>query len=131
MKSYAYAAIVLALLIGAKLAYSAIYDAGWNAAIIEQEAAIQKAKNEAVAKERKQWENAVAEAEATIVVEEKIVEVVREVEKRIPVVVDRIVEVTPECHDLGSDFAGLLNDQIRAGAGGSIGGADAPAEPDT
>lgn len=125
-----YAAIIIAVLGFAKWAHSAIYDAGWNAAVVEQESAIAIAKDEAVKKARTEWEATAAVAETNIVIEERIVEVERVVEKKIPQIVERIVEIKPECNDLGVDFAGLLNEQVRSGSDRSDSGADIAAESD-
>ena len=131
MKIYAYVALAVVLIAGAKWGHSAIFNAGWNAAIVEQEQAIATAKDEAVAKARQQWENMTDLTEKEIVVEEKIVEVIRIVEKEIPKIVERIVTVTPECADLGADFARLLNRQVNSGADRSSGGTETVAEPDS
>lgn len=130
MRTYAYVALAVVLIGGAKFAYDAIYSAGYNAAVANQSDEIDAARQAAVDEARAEWEATAEIAEAEIVIEERIVEVIREVEKEIPVVVERIVERTPECSDLGVDFAGLLNNQVRAGASGSSGGADTPTEPD-
>ena len=130
MKVWAYVALVTALLAGGRWAYVAIYDAGFNDAKIQQDQAIREAQDAAVLKARAQWEATAEIAEANIVVEERIVEVVRTVEKEIPKIVERIVEVRPDCADLGDDFAGLLNAQIRAGSGGPPGGPDPAPVPD-
>ena len=131
MKWWVYLAI---LVVGGSLAkwiYDSIYDAGWNAAVIEQRNVIIEKQQEAVAAARLEWEATAEIAEAQVIVEEKIVEVVRTVEKEIPKVVERIVTVAPECSDLGDGFARLLNDQARAGVGGENDSADAAAEPDS
>jgi hypothetical protein len=128
VKVYAYVALAVVLLGGLKYGYSAVYDSGFNAAIVEQEKAIQIAKDEAIELARVEWEATAEIAEAEIIIEERIVEVVRTVEKEIPKIVERIVEVTPECNDLGADFAGLLNKQVRAGAGDSVPSSDAAAD---
>ena len=60
------------------------------------------------------WEDVVANAEAQVIVEERIVTEIREIEKEVPRVVERIVEVMPECSDLGPDFISVLNNQVRA-----------------
>jgi len=129
VKVGSYLAIIVAVLGFAKWAHSAIYDSGWNAAVVEQGVLIQAAKDDAVELARQEWEATAGIAETQIVVEERIVEVIREVEKRIPTVVERIVTVTPECNDLGADFAGLLNAQVNSGADNETGSADPPAEP--
>ncbi len=114
------AGIALAILIVGggliKWAYDVIWDSGYNAAVVEQDAAIREAERAAVAKARQEWENVAALAEREIVVEERIVEQIREVEREIPIVVEKIVEIQPDCADLGADFAGLLNAQTRAGS---------------
>ena len=130
MKIYAYVALAIVVIGGAKWAHSAIWNAGWNAAIVEQTEAIRDAQDEAVAKARTEWENTAVIAETEIVIEERIVEVVRVIEKEIPKIVERIVEIAPDCADLGDDFAGLLNAQIRAGADIQNDRAGATAEPD-
>ncbi len=116
MKVYAYVALAVVLIGGAKWAHSSTFSAGWNAAVVEQSALIQDAREDAVAKALTEWQNTARLAAANIVVEERIVEVIRVVEKEIPKIVERIVELTPECNDLGSDFAGLLNAQVDSGA---------------
>lgn len=111
------AVVIIALLVAAKGAHTAIYNAGWNAAIVTQDLLIEQEKQAAVAKAFRQWENMNTIAEDNIVIEERIVEKVRTIEKKIPIVVERIVEVTPECRDLGDDFAGLLNAQVNSRPG--------------
>lgn len=120
LKIWAYLAIVIAILGGSKWAHSAIYKAGFNAAIVEQERLIQEAKEQAKQDADEKWSQIVANAEGQIVVEEKIVEVIREIEKEIPTVVERIVTVKPECDDLGPDFVRLWNAQVSAGSSGEI-----------
>jgi len=97
MKIYAYLAIFFLVIAAAGTSASYIHKAGYN-------------KRE----EERKWKATVLAAKAEIIIEERIVEKIREVEKLVPQVVERIVEVTPECADLGDDFAGVLNDQIRA-----------------
>lgn len=107
----AWAVIVMMLVFACRQ----VYKAGYNAATAEQDRLIQEAKDEARAAEQAFWKEAVERAEANIRTEEVIVERIKEVEKKIPIVVDRIVEIQPECAELPADFVGLLNDQIRAG----------------
>lgn len=121
IKIWAYLAIIVAVLGGMKWAHSAVYKSGWDAAIVEQEQLIQEVREQATADARTKWQKLVDEAAGQIVVEERIVEVIREIEKEIPVVVEKIVTVKPECADLGPDIAGLLNAQINSGGGGEIG----------
>jgi len=114
MKIYAYVIIVLAVIAALGTASAFIHDAGYNKrdAEIRDDAVI--AQNEAIDKRMAEWVETQAQAEPVIVVEEKIVEVIHEVEKRIPFEVEKIVTVTPECADLGDDYAGVLNAQIDA-----------------
>jgi len=116
---------------GAKWAHSAVYDSGWNAAVVKQVELIREAQDEAVAKALTEWQNTAALAERNIVVEEKIVEVIRVVEKEIPTIVERIVEITPECNDLGTAFAGLLNAQVNSRSDLQNDSAGSAAIPDT
>lgn len=114
MKIYAYVAVVLALIGFSYWAHGKIYDSGYTDAVAEmQEQAIER-QNEAIEAARAEWELTAAAAEREIVIEERIVEVIREVEREIPTVVERIVEVTPECADLGPDFLGVFNAAISA-----------------
>lgn len=129
MKIWAYLGLAALLLGGAKWAHSAVYGSGWNAAIVEQTALIQEAREDAVEKALSEWENTARIAEVQIVVEERIVEVIRVVEKEIPVIVERIVEVHPECNDLGDDFASLLNAQVNSRPGLENNSPGATAEP--
>lgn len=130
MKIWAYVILAGVLIAAATAGTKAIYDAGFNAATVAQDAEIRKAERDAVAKARQEWENTTEIAAAEIVVEERIVERVRIVEKQIPQIVERIVTVAPECSDLGPDFAGLLNAQVGSGSDRSNSGAASPPEPD-
>ena len=130
MKVYAYVALAVVVIGGLKWAHSAVYNSGYNDAVVAQQALIQDAREDAVRRAREEWEATAEIAEAEIIVEERIVEVVRTVEKEIPTVVERIVEVRPDCADLGSDFVGLLNAQVNSGADRTHGGSDTAAEPD-
>ena len=114
MKIWAYLAI-FALVIGAAgAAAKSIHSAGYNKRDLEVQQDILDAQESARRDEAEKWEQTVAAAEGTVIIEEKIVEKIRVVEKEIPKVVERIVELTPECADLGAEYAGLLNDQVRA-----------------
>lgn len=125
-KVWAYVALAGVLVAFSTWAYGAIYDAGFNTAIIQaQEAAILR-QNAAIAEARADWAASQEIGATQILIEEKIVEVTRDVIKEVPVVVERIVEITPECADLGPDFLRVFNDAIRAGSGP---GPDAPSNP--
>lgn len=115
MKIYVYLALAVLLIGAAGASAKALHTAGYNKRDLEVQQSILDAQETARKDEEQKWRDTVAAAEGQIVIEEKIVEVIREVEKKIPVVVDRIVVERPECADLGPDYAGLLNDQIRAG----------------
>ena len=130
MRAYAYVALAAVVLGFAKWAHTAVYDSGYNAAVTKQSEAIQAAQDAAVAIAREQWENTVDLAAGNIVIEERIVEVERIVEREIPKIVERIVTVFPECNDLGDDFARLLNSQVNSGSSGPDSGSDVAAEPD-
>ena len=104
----------------------AIYVAGYNKRDNEVVREIAAAEEAARLKEAELWRKTVEEAEAEIIVEEKIVEVIRTVEKKVPRVVEKIVEVKPECRDLGLGYAGLLNQQVR-GANGTTSTENTPA----
>ena len=117
MKVWAYLAI-LALVIGAAgAAAKSLHSAGYNKRDREVQQDIIEAQAQAAADAEARWSASVVAATQAIRVEERIVEKIREVEIEIPKVVERIVELTPECADLGPDYAGLLNNQIRAGNG--------------
>lgn len=111
LKAFAYAAI-LSLVLGAVwTAYNKVWTAGYNSAQLELQEETIKAANAAVEHARKQWEASAAAAESQIIVEEKIVEKIRVIEKEIPVVVEG---VAPKCRDLGPDVLRLFNDAINA-----------------
>ena len=91
-----------------------IHSAGYNKRDVEVQQDILDAQEKARSDEEAKWKQTVANAEAQIVIEERIVEKIREVEIEIPTVVKEIVTLTPECADLGPAYAGLLNNQVRA-----------------
>lgn len=128
MKIGLYLAIIMVVSGGLKWAHSTTYTAGWNAHQIEVDAMIVSAKDEAVETARLEWESTRGVAEKEIVYEERIVERIRIVEKLIPTIVEKIVEFRPECRDLGDDFAGLLNAQVRARSSDENSGADIATE---
>jgi len=120
MRIWAYVALValLAGAIGGGLRWT--YKAGYNAREVESREEILEAVKEAEKEAEKRWAASVVAATEAIKVEERIVESIRVVEKEVPTIIERIVEVTPECADLGPSYARLLNDQIRAGNGVQI-----------
>jgi len=126
MKIYAYLAIFVLLVGAAGAAAKSIHSAGYNKRDREVQQDIIDAQQLAAAEAEARWSASVVAATEAIRVEEKIVEKIREVEVLVPTIVDRIVEVTPECADLGPAYAGLLNDQVRAGNGIQIA---SPADP--
>lgn len=117
MRIWAYVALVVVLTgaVGGGLRWA--YNSGYNAREVESREEILDAVAQARAEAEKRWAASVVAATEAIKVEERIVESIRVVEKEVPTIVERIVEVTPECADLGESYAGLLNSQIRAGNG--------------
>ncbi len=94
--------------------YGAIYSSGYNYAVIEQRELAETQREVAIAEARELWEKNNTIAAAEIIIEDRIVEKIRVVEKRIPFVVEKIVEVLPECSDLGPDFVLLYNQAVSA-----------------
>jgi len=117
VKIWAY--VILVTLITGALGTAAkfIHDAGYDKRDTEIRDDAVVAQNKAIEKGIADWVETQDQAEATIIEKEVIVEKIRVVEKEIPKIVERIVTLTPECADLGDDFAGLLNKQIRASNG--------------
>ncbi len=114
MKLYLIGGLALALMAFSYWAYGQVYDSGYGAAVSKmQEDAIRR-QNDAIASARAEWELTVSVAEVEIIVEERIVEKIRVIERKIPFLVTKIVEVRPECGDLGPDFLGLFNEAISA-----------------
>lgn len=97
-------------------AVTAIYNSGYDKARFETQQQAITDQTAAIEKARVNWklthEAALAEAKS----EQVIVEKIRVIEKKIPIVVSEIVEIKPECADLGPDFLGLFNDAITAGS---------------
>lgn len=112
LKVWAYVVLAGILITGLTVAIRSIYNAGYDKAIIEAQEAGIRAQNEAIDAARADWIASQEDGAIQIVIEERIVEVTRDVIKEIPVVVERIVEVTPECSDLGPDFLRLFNEAI-------------------
>lgn len=117
MKVWGYVALVAAIVAAGGFALRSSYNSGYTKRDQEVQQDIIAAQADARKVEEEKWRQTVAEAEAQIVVEERIVEKIRVVEKEIPRVVREIVFRTPECADLGVSYAGLRNDQIRASNG--------------
>lgn len=126
MKAWAWAIIALAVIGAIGGVYAKGHAAGYNKRDLEAQKEIVQAQVDSAENLLASFEAGQAATEATIVVEEKIVEKIREVEVEVPTVVEQIVEVTPECADLGDAYAGLLNNQVSAGNGIQIA---APADP--
>lgn len=114
MNPWAYVALVVAVIAAFGGAYAKGHSAGYAKSQDEIQQSIIEAQTAARFEEAKRWKAALDAAEANVRVEEVIVEKIREVEVEIPTVVERIVEVRPECRDLGAEYAGLLNNQVRA-----------------
>jgi len=104
--------VVLAMVLGAAwTAYNKIWTSGYNQAQLELQDENIKVANAAVAEARRQWDAAAAAAATQLVVEENITESIRDVEKKIPVVVEG---VDPQCRDLGPAVLGLFNEAVNA-----------------
>lgn len=128
MRIWGYVAIVAALVAAFGVTWAKAYDAGYGKRDQETQQEIIEAQVEAERQRDEVWAAAVKAAQEQIRTEEVIVEKIREVEVEIPTVVEKIVEVHPECRDLGPDYAGLLNHQVRAA--NSLQGPAAPAGVD-
>ena len=124
LKPILYVTAVLAIMGFARWAYGTIYQSGYDAARIQMQNLAIEQQNEAIAAARAEWEAEQEAAGVQIVVEEKIVEKIKVVREEIPTVVERIVEVTPECSDLGPDFVGVFNAAIIAANSGAAGSPD-------
>jgi hypothetical protein len=131
MKLYVIAGLAIALMLFAYWAHGKVYDSGYSDAVTEQQKLAIEQQNEAIAQARVEWELTAAAGEREIIIEERIVEKIRVVEREIPVIVEKIVELTPECADLGPDFLGLFNAAISASNSGEDPGSGFAAEPDT
>lgn len=114
MKPWAYLAIIVALVAFVSSVYGMGKSAGYDKREAEVKEEIMAAQERTRLLEEKKWAKAVKAAQDSIKTEEIIVEKIRVVEKEIPRVVEKIVTLTPECADLGTEYAGLRNDQVRA-----------------
>jgi len=130
MKLYVIAGLAIATMLFAYWAHGKVYDSGYADAVTEQQTLAIEQQNAAILAARVEWELIAASAEKEIIIEERIVEKIRVVEREIPTVVERIVEVTPECADLGPDFLSVFNAAISASNNRSDPGAGLTAEPD-
>ncbi len=117
MKIWAYVALAALLIGAAGAAAKSLHSAGYNQRDREVQQDIIDAQVKAEEDAEARWAASVVAATQAIRIEERIIERIREVEILVPTIVERIVELTPECSDLGPAYAGLLNDQIRAGNG--------------
>lgn len=114
MKIWAYVALATLIIAAVGTAFRATYKAGYNTRDVEIRNGAIAAQNAAIEKGVQDWIRTQELAEPVIVTEERIVEKVRVIEKEIPKIVKEIVTVTPQCRDLGADYAELLNQQVRA-----------------
>ena len=114
MKVWGYVALAVALIAAIGGAFRWAYASGYDKRDLEVVQDIIDAQEATKLEEAEKWQIVVDAAEGSVIVEEKIVEKIRVVEKRIPFEVVKIVTLTPECADLGDGYAGLRNDQIRA-----------------
>lgn len=130
MKLYVIAGLAIAGMLFVYWAHGKVYDSGYADATAEQQKLAIEQQNEAIAQARIEWEITAEAGEREIVIEERIVEKIRVVEREIPKIVERIVEVTPECADLGPDFLSVFNAAISASNSGEDPGTGLTAEPD-
>jgi len=112
VKIFGYLALAVTLIVAAGAAYRAANDAGYNRAIVEMQEASIKAQNEAIENLMAEWIITQDKAEIVIQIEEKIVEKIRVVTKEVPRIIREFI--VADCHDLGPEYAGVLNKQVRA-----------------
>ena len=117
MKPWAWLAIIVAIIAAFGATYAKGHSSGYDKRDQQVQQDIIEAQELARSEEEQRWRDTVAAAEAQIVIEERIVEKIRVVEKEIPRVVREVVVRNPDCADLGDAYAGLLNDQVRASNG--------------
>ena len=117
MKIWAYIILAGILIAAIGGAYKAVHAAGYNKRDAEVKEELIEQQNAAIKKGIEDWAATQDAAETQIVIEEKIIEVIREIEKEVRVEVERIVEVSPECSDLGLGYARVLNNQVNASNG--------------
>lgn len=127
MKIWAYLALAVVVLGFAKWAHGAVYEQGWNAANVASFEVQQDAIADAVKEARIQWDLSVVAAVDNIIIEEKIVERIKIVERDVPRIVTEFVAA--ECLDLGPDIQRVFNDAITAAASNQGSNATDPAEP--
>lgn len=115
MKIWAYLALATLILGAGGFVLRSSYNMGYDKRDLEVQREVTEATQKVREEEEKRWRASVIAATEAIVVEERIVERIRVVEKEIPKIVK---EYTPsECRDLGPEYAGLRNSQIRASNG--------------
>lgn len=117
MKPWAYLAIIVAIIAAFGATYAKGHSSGYDTRDQQVQQEIIEAQEQTRAIEEQRWRETVDAAKAEIVIEERIVEKIREVEIEIPGVVREIIVRDPSCADLGDPYARLLNDQIRASNG--------------
>lgn len=118
---------ITAVLAFAKWAHGEIYSAGYNAAELKWRDAQAEAIADAVADARTEWQITLDAAEENIRVETVIEERIRVVEKEVPKIVERTVQLA--CRDLGPDIQRVYNDAIAAANNHPGSDAATPAEP--
>lgn len=114
MKPWAYLAIITIIVAAFGGTYKIAHSSGYDKRDQEVQQDIIAAQESARLAEETKWKETVAAAKGVVVIEEKIVEKIRVVNKEVPKVVREIVEVKPECSDLGPNYARLRNNQVRA-----------------
>ncbi len=111
MKVWAW--VILAGIIVAAIgaSYRAVYSAGYNARDVEVRDEATEAQNKAIQKGIDDWIETQDQAEAEIIIEEKIVKEIQYVDREIPKVVETIKY---ECRNLNDATVGVLNKQVAA-----------------
>lgn len=112
MKIYAWLALgaLIVAAVGGGIRWA--YTSGYNARDAEAYREIAEAERRGREQADAEWAETMAQAEPQIVIEEKIVERIRYVNREIPTVVREFIPA--ECRDLGAEYARLRNEQVRA-----------------
>ena len=116
MKPWAYVIAIVAIIGAIGGVYAKGDSNGYNRAKVEELEADKEWMEEEVARRTREWIETQDDAEEVIVYVDRVVTEIEYVDREITKEVEKIVELKPECRDLGLDdgFGGLLNKQIRA-----------------
>lgn len=125
LRTMAWVLLAAALVLGLNYGYNSIYDAGYDQARQELEAANALAIQNAVEKARTEWRRSAQVATEQLKQEGKLLEKIHEIERRITLAVN---SVGPDCRLLGNDVLGLFNSAVDAA--NSAGPADTSEPPE-